>query len=970
MVWARIDKAGWARAWARAGARAAAGPGAAVRRLGPLILALLGLGLGAAPAAADNADPRPPYRDIYNDPAPRLAAARAALDALGPDASPQDRGARVSDLIMATIGAVDFKGAYELTIAHEGLPLHPDARAGGIGEGLVAFVSDPAVRADYVARLQAIADGPPCRPCYARTLAAHHLARYYFTAEDDLPKSVAAHQRALALAREDMSPDDPVLVNFLYQLAQYTRMLDLEAARKIARETEETAIRMLPDERHIGWLYVLILNANIAQDRGRSAEAAELWGKVAVMGVRAWGADNPNLLPIFQNRAILLFQLGRTAEAVAVIKMASANEGYSDAKERAYHQALTARILLADGRAAEAEAAYRGAMTLLDDVPADDLMQGAVRMGLADTLSLKGAHNEAAALMRAGLPLFQEKLPATNAARRSRETQAAVILARAGEGAAAEALMQPVLAANEAGLLDLYARDSDRALLAGEAQGMLRDSVQVALAAGDRERAWRSAQLATISDLAQSAASLAYPGDAAGLALALEAVRTARKAEEDARAALAGGEGDAPANADAPASPAAGAADAFAAATAARAAAEEALAAAFPDYAETLRPRPLTIAAAQALLDGGDAYILPLVYPDRVVTLALTRDGFAAATAATPLHEGRNLIARLRASLEAGLGSDAPFDADAAHALYRLIFTPDIARLTRGKARLIFPASGALAQIPPAVLLSAPPRGGRAPAWLIRDFAIVLSPGLGVRARTGAQPSRPFAGIGAPMLAPSPATRAALRGMAIDIESIRALPSLPGAREELEALGAAFAKEGTLLLTGANATETAVRAAPLADYRILAFATHGLVGGQIAGLNQPALVMTPGADGAASGAGDDGLLTASEIATLRLAADWIILSACNTAAGEGPGLATYSGLARAFHLAGARSLLLSHWPVRDDAAARLSVATVTAAAAGVERSEALRRAQLALIADRDLPGAASPSIWAPFVLIE
>jgi CHAT domain-containing protein len=103
---------------------------------------------------------------------------------------------------------------------------------------------------------------------------------------------------------------------------------------------------------------------------------------------------------------------------------------------------------------------------------------------------------------------------------------------------------------------------------------------------------------------------------------------------------------------------------------------------------------------------------------------------------------------------------------------------------------------------------------------------------------------------------------------------------------------------------------------------------------------------------------------------MRLAAEWIILSACNTAAGDGPGLATYSGLARAFHLAGARSLLLSHWPVRDDAAARLSVATVTAAAAGMERSEALRQAQLALIAARDLPGAASPAIWAPFVLIE
>jgi CHAT domain-containing protein len=127
--------------------------------------------------------------------------------------------------------------------------------------------------------------------------------------------------------------------------------------------------------------------------------------------------------------------------------------------------------------------------------------------------------------------------------------------------------------------------------------------------------------------------------------------------------------------------------------------------------------------------------------------------------------------------------------------------------------------------------------------------------------------------------------------------------------------------------------------------------------------------MTPNAD-LGSGAGDDGLLTASEIATLELAAEWVILSACNTAAGDGRGKATYSGLARAFQLAGARSLLLSHWPVRDDVATRLSVATVLAAAQGTGRGEALRQAQLALIEDGEIKGASSPSIWAPFVLIE
>ncbi|TAD74906.1 MAG: hypothetical protein EAY70_11220, partial [Sphingomonadales bacterium] len=661
----------------------------------------------AAPVQALAAPQTARYFNIYNNPAPRLAAARAAYDALDTDATPAERGARVSDLIIATIGNVDFKGAYELFLAHEALPLHPDARAGAIGEGLVAFVSDPALRADYVTRLEAIAAGPSCRPCYARTFAAHHLARYYFTAEDDLAKSIAAHRRALNLAREDFAADDPVMVNFLYQLAQYTRMLDLEQARSLARETEQAAIALLPDESHIGWLYVLILNANIAQDRGRIAEAAELWGKVAVTGVRVWGEDNPNLLPIFQNHAMLLSQLGRTAEAVASAQMVQANEAYSDAKERAYHQALIGGLLLGDGRAGEATATYRRALALLDDVPPDDLTQAMVRFGLADALSLTGAHAEAQALIRAGLPLYQTKLEPTHPARRGREMQAAVILARAGLTDAAALQMQPVIDANEDALLDLYARDQDRAVIAAQAQGLFRDSVLIALLGGNRERAWRSAQLATISDLALSAASLSYPGDAEGLSRALEQVREARRAEEEARARLADAGGE-------KASDGKGSAAAFAAASAARSAAEEALARDYPDYAAYLRPRPLTIPAAQALLGDGDAYILPLVYADRVLTVALTADGFAWGTTPTALHRGRDLIARLRASLEeglgTGLGADADeehgFDAAAAHELYRLIFAAEVKALTRGKARLIFPASGALAQIPPAVLVS------------------------------------------------------------------------------------------------------------------------------------------------------------------------------------------------------------------------------------------------------------------------
>src|SRR4029079_13630546 len=95
------------------------------------------------------------------------------------------------------------------------------------------------------------------------------------------------------------------------------------------------------------------------------------------------------------------------------------------------------------------------------------------------------------------------------------------------------------------------------------------------------------------------------------------------------------------------------------------------------------------------------------------------------------------------------------------------------------------------------------------------------------------------------------------------------------------------------------------------------FATHGLVAGDLSGLAEPALVLTPPAAGSDT---HDGSHTASEIAVLKLNADWVVLSACNTAAGSTEGAEALSGLARAFFYAGARSLLVSHWSVFSTAA--------------------------------------------------
>ena len=78
------------------------------------------------------------------------------------------------------------------------------------------------------------------------------------------------------------------------------------------------------------------------------------------------------------------------------------------------------------------------------------------------------------------------------------------------------------------------------------------------------------------------------------------------------------------------------------------------------------------------------------------------------------------------------------------------------------------------------------------------------------------------------------------------------------------------------------------------------------------GLGEPALVLTIPKEATPL---DDGLLTANEIAQLKLNADWVVLSACNTAAGDKPGAEALSGLARTFFYAGTRALLVSHWAV-------------------------------------------------------
>jgi CHAT domain-containing protein/tetratricopeptide (TPR) repeat protein len=419
---------------------------------------------------------------------------------------------------------------------------------------------------------------------------------------------------------------------------------------------------------------------------------------------------------------------------------------------------------------------------------------------------------------------------------------------------------------------------------------------------------------------------------------------------------------------------------------------------AFPNYAALSDPRPLSIAETQALLKPDEALIAILVGSDKSFLWALTRErtgwaqielgAEALAGEVTALRMGLDPLAQQDAEGTKGslAGVVQGFDLTRAHALYKQTLGA-LESVFADKAHLMVVPTGPLTSLPLQVLITKPtadagPEALRNAAWLIRDHALSVLPSVpslnALRKLPGDKSAfRPFFGAGDPILqGPDPAERqrsVARRGAPrpasfyrnglADIRALRELAPLPDTADELRTIAKVLGAPPDAIYLGKAASETQVKAAALREYRVIQFATHALVAGDLSGLAEPALVLTPPDVPTEA---DDGLLTASEVATLKLNADWVVLSACNTAAGNAEGAEALSGLARAFFYAGARALLVSHWAVYSRAATELTTTTFAtmASTANLGRAEALRRSMLALIEDGKPPG-----YWAPFVLV-
>jgi CHAT domain-containing protein len=205
------------------------------------------------------------------------------------------------------------------------------------------------------------------------------------------------------------------------------------------------------------------------------------------------------------------------------------------------------------------------------------------------------------------------------------------------------------------------------------------------------------------------------------------------------------------------------------------------------------------------------------------------------------------------------------------------------------------------------------------------------------------------------------------------------LQPLPDTREEVLAIAKALHADASQdVFLGQAANETIVKQTNLSDRRVLVFATHGLVPGDLDGLRQPALALSsPKLTGHTK---NDGLLKMGEIMGLRLNADWVVLSACNTAAGQGAGSEAVSGLGQAFFYAGTRALLVSNWPVESASARMLTTELFKQQEADpkLSRAVALQKSMLKLLdhgvsknpkTGQVVFAYAHPVFWAPFSLV-
>ena len=750
----------------------------------------------------------------------------------------------------------------------------------------------------------------------------------YWADAGDADMALREGQRIVAKLERLLPPDHPSLANAYNSLSirAAERSQFGEAERFSLRAIELALNAEAPDMAMVSTFRLGLAQTQLRQGKPQASLATV--DEALVHLIEGYGEKGELTLYGQHVRASALRDLGRLDDAIATARKADADR--AETMEPAHFrriagQELLAELLLESGKPAEAHAiqlAAQQARAAGDAIGLWEKLAGDVRLG--------------AYAIRAGMGGI--------------ETVAAA---------------HAQLVANRDAILAAGQPDAVQLEILGEAHDWALDA---AMHAGDVQRAFAFAQdaLATKADRAAQMAAFRQGLDAADAQLVrdyqnkAEAVRTLATSQIEQMA-----DGATPEDLAAMGS-------AMAAARAGLAQAGQSI-----DPALFAASAPVDLATAQAALAPDDTLLI--VHPMQLGLAVIVADREQTAMHVAPVsgQQVMALVSRMRGALtrddvlmrgvlaRPAAQAEPDFDFAPGAQIYEAIFAGAAGDLLKQKQHIRIAAGGALSRIPFAAL--APMATSLDDAhWLVRDHSLSVVPSVGTLnrpARAASATSHRVVAVGAPVLNGESLSMLRSSRMLPAGSSVDDLPPLPEAFAELEAISKALGTQDGVLLAGEDARKARVLAELGQPAGVIAFATHGLLEGDISGLDEPALVLTPEE-------GRDGLLRASEVALLDMDAEWVILSACNTGGPDRPGAAGLSGLASAFLYAGARNLLVSHWEVADDVARSLTVPTVESFYRdGLDPAEGLRRAVIALIDESGDPRLQHPAYWAPFVYV-
>ncbi|MVT51183.1 tetratricopeptide repeat protein [Bradyrhizobium yuanmingense] len=772
---------------------------------------------------------------------------------------------------------------------------------------------------------------------------------------DDLAEPL--YKRAIALMEKSLGSDNALVAAELTNLAAlYQRQGRFAEAEPLFKRALAVREKALPRE-HPDVGQSLNNIATLYAKQQRPADAEPLFRRALAIYQKAAGPEHPAVATVLNNIGQVERDLNRDADAEAPIKRSLAiREKVLGPEHPDVARSLNnlAGLYQHQQRYADAEPLYRRALAIRERALGPDHPDVATSTSnLADFLQATGRTADA-------LPLAQKTLAANRA-------QLRVVL--------------PILfAARQQSLLS-----SEKAL--DDALAAIQRGTQSSAASAVNKLAVRlAAGSDRLAELVRKDQDLAAESEALDKAIIAAVSKPSAQrdvaAEQRSRVRIAAIAG-------------------------ARNGLQKTLAVEFPDYSSLSNPLPLTVKDIQPLLASDEAMVVYSVVDRRSYVVAITRESVDWKEIPLGADAVAQKVTAFRRGLDVGKARDASgksglFDLGLANELYVALLGP-VEVLTKDKRNLLVVPSAALTALPFHLLVTEKPQaaipdrleGYRSAAWLLRRQAVSVLPSVislkSLRAFARRDQSvKPMTGFGDPVFNPAaegPADRRAAngkvaarsiatiayadfwRGAGVDRARLaQALPQLPDTADELNAVARDVGAAEADIHLGRDASETTLKRAALAQYGIIYFATHGLVAGDVKGLGEPSLALSIPDQPTEL---DDGLLTASEVAQLKLNADWVVLSACNTIAGDKPGAEALSGLARSFFYAGARALLVSHWAVDSEAATRLTTSTfeLLKNEPKLGRAEALRRAMLTYLDDASSPRNAYPAMWGPFALI-